>query len=139
MLYSGATTLGLFTFSFLRAHNPTSLEIYATASAKHHSRLLSLGAAQVHDYRDPEWPAKIKKASGDTIHLGYDTISEGDTTALTSSAFGEEGGTLSVIRGASWSKEGVKKNVKPIYSAAWSGLGHEIKYNGQTPCFYPPL
>jgi len=56
--------------------------VFATASPAHHQYLRSLGAFEVFDYRDPDVVDKIAasaRSAGTPIHLGFDTITEGDT------------------------------------------------------------
>jgi NADPH:quinone reductase-like Zn-dependent oxidoreductase len=133
LIYSGATSLGLFTIGLARLlRTPTGqpYRIFATASPKNHDKLLALGVEAVYDYRSPTWPDDIRKASGG-ISYAVDCISEDSSTALVSQTFVEAGGKVAVIRKAAWNKEGVRQGVVPLYGAAWSGLGHEIAYNNE--------
>jgi len=89
-----------------------------------------LGVEAVYDYRSPTWPEELRNASGG-ISYALDCISEDDSTAFISQTFVEDGGKIAVIRKSAWRKEGIRQNVIPLYGAAWSGLGHEIVYNGK--------
>ncbi|KIM44064.1 hypothetical protein M413DRAFT_67917 [Hebeloma cylindrosporum] len=134
LVYSGATSLGLFTIGLarnLRTSGGYPYRIFATASPKNHDKLLALGVEAVYDYRSPAWPERLRNASGG-ISYAVDCISEDDSTALISQTFVEGGGKIAVIRKSAWRKEGVRQNVIPLYGAAWSGLGHEILYNDET-------
>ncbi|KAF4622235.1 hypothetical protein D9613_009386 [Agrocybe pediades] len=133
LIYSGATSIGLFAIELaklLRTPAGEPYRIFATASPKNHEKLKNLGVEAVYDYRSSTWPEDLKKAAGG-VSYALDCISEDSSTAMISRAFVNEGGKIAVIRKAAWSKEGIRENVQPLYGAAWSGLGHEIKYNNE--------
>lgn len=132
LVYSAATSLGLYTVelaSLLRTPSGKPYRIFATASPKHHAKLLALGAEAVFDYRSPTWAEDVRKASGG-ISYAVDCISENESTALISQTFVESGGKIAVIRRKDWNKEGIREGVTPLYGAVWQGLGHELIYNG---------
>ncbi|KAE9394114.1 GroES-like protein [Gymnopus androsaceus JB14] len=125
LIYSAATSLGLFTIglaNLLRTPAGNSYRIFATASSKHHFKLLALGVEA--------WPQRVKDASGG-IHYVVDCISEDESTALISQTFSNTGGRIAVIRKSAWRKEGIRQDVTPLYGAAWAGLGKEIFYNNE--------
>ncbi|KAK0447372.1 zinc-binding oxidoreductase [Desarmillaria tabescens] len=131
LIYSAATSIGLYAvelIKLLQSAGRQTHRVFATASPKNHVKLLSLGVEAVFDYRSLAWIDDVRKASGGITHA-FDCISEDDTTAHISQTFREGGGTIAVIRKAAWNKDGVRPDVTPLYSAAWSGLGHEILYN----------
>ncbi|TCD61243.1 hypothetical protein EIP91_008710 [Steccherinum ochraceum] len=133
LIYSASTSLGLFVLELvklLRTPSGKSYRIFATASPKNHAKLLGIGATQVFDYRDPEWPQRVKEASGG-IHYAVDCISEGDSTAKISTTYTENGGTIACIRKSTWDREGIKEGVEGIYSSVWVGLGKDIVYNNE--------
>ena len=133
LVYSGATSLGLFAIGLarnLRTSGGHRYRIFATASPKNHNKLLALGVEAVYDYRSPTWPEDVRNASGG-ISYAVDCLSEDDSTALISQTFVEDGGKIAVIRKAAWRKEGVRQHVVPIYGAVMSGLGDGILYNGK--------
>jgi NADPH:quinone reductase-like Zn-dependent oxidoreductase len=136
LVYSASTSLGLFAVQLARLITPP-LNVIATASPTNHALLLSLGADSVFDYRSPTWVDDVKKASGGGIDYAVDCISEDGTTGFVSQCFVEgesaaPGGEkrIAVIRKSAWDKNLVRKDVSPLYGAAWVGLGHEIVYNG---------
>lgn len=138
LIYSAATSLGLYTISLANLLcTPTGkpYRIFATASSKHHAKLLALGVEAVFDYRDPEWPQRVKDVSGG-IHYAVDCISEDDSTVLISQTFTDAGGRIAVIRSSAWRNEGIKQGVTPLYGAVWVGLGKEILYNGEYPIWH---
>jgi len=133
LVYSGATSLGLFAIGLarnLRTRGGHPYRIFATASPKNHNKLLALGVEAVYDYRSPTWPEEVRHASGG-ISYAVDCISEDDSTALISQTFVKDGGKIAVVRKATWRKEGVRQNVIPVYGAVMSGLGNGILYNGK--------
>lgn len=134
LVYSGATSLGLFTISLarlIRTPSDSPFRIFATASPKNHAKLLALGVEAVYDYRSLTWPDEIRKATNGGVDYAVDCISEDTSTARISQAFNDAGGKIAVIRKSAWFKEGVRKDVIPLYGAVCSGLGHEIIYNSQ--------
>jgi len=134
LVYSAATSLGLFTVELAKAlKTPTgkSYRVFATASPKNHERLRALGVDGVFDYRSPTWVEDVRRASGGITHA-VDCISEDETTAMISQTFVQTGGKIAVIRKSAWNKEGVRPDVIPLYGAAWVGLGHQIFYNNET-------
>lgn len=133
LIYSAATSVGLFAIELARvARTPAGkpYRVFATASPKHHQLLLDKGVEAVFDYRSPTWPEDVYKASGG-ISAALDCISEDESTRNVSKTYVDSGGILAVIRKSSWYSEGLKDGVAPIYSAVWSGLGHEIRYNSE--------
>ncbi|KAK0421637.1 chaperonin 10-like protein [Armillaria borealis] len=134
LIYSATTSIGLYAIELIKLLHSAggqTYRVFATASAKNHAKLLSLGVEAVFDYRSPTWIDDVRSASGGITHA-FDCISEDDTTAHISQTFREGGGTIAVIRKTAWNKAGIRANVTPLYSAAWSGLGHEILYNEET-------
>lgn len=134
LVYSAATSLGLYTIelaSLLRTPSGKPYRIFATASPKHHAKLLALGAEAVFDYRSPTWVEDVRKVSGG-ISYAVDCISENESTALISQTFVESGGKIAVIRSKDWDKGGISEGVTPLYGAVWQGLGHELIYNDAT-------
>ncbi|KAG5642720.1 hypothetical protein DXG03_002296 [Asterophora parasitica] len=132
LIYSAATSVGLLAVELARVARTASgkpYRIFATASEKHHQRLLDSGVDAVFDYRSPSWPEEVLKASGG-ISAALDCISEDDSTLKISHTFVESGGTIAVLRKSAWYPDGHKANVSAVYSAVWSGLGHDIYYNG---------
>lgn len=133
MIYSGATSLGLFAISLAKlVRTPTGkpYRVFATASPKNHDKLLALGVEAVFDYKSPTWPEDVRNASNG-ISYAVDCISEDDSTALISRTFVESGGRIAVIRLDAWHKDGVRNDVVPLYGAVWSGLGYEVQYNSE--------
>lgn len=92
---------------------------------------MASGVEAVFDYKSSTWPEDVRKASGG-ISYAVDCIAEDMTTAQISQTFGEGGGKIAVIRKSAWTKDGIRPDVEPIYSAVWWGLGHEIVYNGRS-------
>jgi NADPH:quinone reductase-like Zn-dependent oxidoreductase len=81
------------------------------------------------DYRDEDWPEKVKTLMGDQgVDFVYDCISEGSTVKRAASLL-REGGGIAIVR----SKEGgafdaEKLRVEPIYGAVWEAFGVEVRY-----------
>jgi len=139
LIYSASTSIGQLAIHLIKLSRTPSgnpYRIFATASPKNHKSLLALGVEAVFDYRSPNWPEEVRKASGG-ISAAFDCISEDESTAKISQTFAESGGTIALILRAAYNPEGVRKDVTPLYSAVWWGLGHEIVYHGETLPVYP--
>lgn len=70
-------------------------KVFATASPKNHEYIKSLGAYAVVDYRDPEVVsrlAKLAKEAGTPLRLGFDSISEGNSSLLSANTLLASGG-----------------------------------------------
>jgi hypothetical protein len=133
LIYSASTTIGLFAVELLRTiHSPSGkpYRIFATASPKHHTRLLARGVEAAFDYRSETWVEEVRKASG-----GILTVSR-KTRALISQTFVKSGGLVKKL--VTWNRDGIKEGVMHpclmIWSPVWSGLGHdsdsEVSYLG---------
>ncbi|KAG5634962.1 hypothetical protein H0H81_000198, partial [Sphagnurus paluster] len=134
LIYSAATSIGLYAVELARLARTASGEpyrVFATASKKHHQRLIQKGIEAVFDYRSPNWPLDVYIASGG-ISGAVDCISEDDSVVKISQTFRKSGGTIAVLRHSTWNTEGIKEHVAAIYSAVWSGLDHEIAYNSMS-------
>ncbi|TCD64944.1 hypothetical protein EIP91_003402 [Steccherinum ochraceum] len=133
LIYSAATSLGLYVLELakhLRTPAGKPYRIFATASPKNHAKLLKQGVDQIFDYRDPEWPARVKAASGG-IKYGLDCISEGDSTAKISQTYVDEGGVITCFRPSDyWNKEVIREGVEGTFSVLYVGLGKEIVFLG---------
>ncbi|KAF3940386.1 Zeta-crystallin [Dactylella cylindrospora] len=137
IVYGSSTSLGLYTAQLLRlsAHaSGRKLHLIGVASASKHEFLRRAPYSYdfVVDYRDPEWPAKVREATGGKgVDYALDCISEGETVGKVHSTIGPKG-KFAVFRTPKGGKYDVSNlDVKPIYGAVWEGLGVEIGYNGQ--------
>ncbi|RXW12509.1 hypothetical protein EST38_g13347 [Candolleomyces aberdarensis] len=126
LIYSGATSLGLFTIQLaklLRTPIGEPYNVITTSSPKNFDKLRKLGADKVYDYRDPAWPDQVKKdLSGGGIDYAVDCIKAPESGRK----------RIAVIRKVAWNKERVREDVTPLYGAVWAGLGHEVVYNSET-------
>ncbi|CAA7264552.1 unnamed protein product [Cyclocybe aegerita] len=131
LVYSGATSVGLFAISLAKLlHTPAGhpYRIFATVSPRNREKLLDLGVEAAYDYYSSTWPEDLRRASGG-ISYAIDCISEDESTARISQAFVDGGGKIAVLRQSAWDKQCVREDVLPLYGAVWSGLGHEVFYN----------
>ncbi|MDR2308354.1 MAG: zinc-binding dehydrogenase [Paucimonas sp.] len=59
------------------------LQVWATASAKHHARLRELGVAGVFDYRSTNWQEQLRNSLGERpLHALFDTVSGAHAASL---------------------------------------------------------
>jgi len=81
----------------------SGFKVFATASKHHHKYIESLGALAVFDYHDPDVVPNIAvsaKSAGTPIKYGFDAISEGETSKLSTDtliASGGKGGKLVLV------------------------------------------
>ncbi|GAB1319869.1 Enoyl reductase (ER) domain-containing protein [Madurella fahalii] len=84
LIWGGASATGMATIQLARLMGFT---VYATASARHHSYLRSLGASVLVDYRSPTAVEDLVSAAekaGKQILYAVDTVSTKETLSLTS-------------------------------------------------------
>ncbi|KAF8217022.1 GroES-like protein [Mycena galopus ATCC 62051] len=96
LIYGAGSTTGQYTLQLLHAAGYTN--IVATASAKHHPFLRSLGATHVLDYASPTLAADIARAVGGDgkVALAVDSISADDTIAQIAQVL-RPGGSIAVL------------------------------------------
>lgn len=141
LIYSGATSVGLFAIQLARL-SPDAPLIVTTASLSNASYLKSLGADHVLDYHSANWAAQarlIAKAAGAQFRWALDGISEGDTVEKISQVFEGEGNIVTVRGPTQWAHEGIKSGVEAQYMAAWTLLGKEFWYNGKSSKNVQPI
>ncbi|KAI0882378.1 GroES-like protein [Annulohypoxylon maeteangense] len=74
LVWGGSSSVGSMTVQVARSLGFT---VYATASAKHHEYIMSLGASRVFDYKAPDVEDAVIKAAkedGLTFQYGYDAV-----------------------------------------------------------------
>ncbi|KAI1417277.1 GroES-like protein [Hypoxylon sp. FL1857] len=137
LIYGSSTSLGLYVAQLVKLVERTSGQrirlIGAASSSKHELlRQKPYDYDVLVDYRDENWPEKVRAATGGKgVDFAMDCISEGATVEKVESTFGPSGGRFAVIRAPQGGKYDLSKmRVKPAYGAVWEGLGVEIGYNG---------
>lgn len=90
------------------------------------------------DYRDEDWPAQVRKLTGNKgVDFVYDCISEGSTVMRASQTL-RESGRMAVVRskeGGAFDSEGL--SIEPIYGAVWEGHGVEVHYQNMVVAASP--
>lgn len=110
LVWGGSTSVGMYLVQFLAL---SGYQVIATASAKNHDLVKSLGAKFAVDYHDEDAIEQITKIAGGALNLGFDTVSK-KTAALTASALNgtaEAPAKLGYIAGE---PESVPENVKVV-------------------------
>ena len=97
--YVSTAAVGQFAIQFARL---SGYKVVTTASPHNHDLVRSLGADVVLDYHDSNIVDQIKGATGNTLKVAFDTISEKDTQRICAAALGPDGGKLGVILGPQW-------------------------------------
>jgi len=85
LVWGGAGSVGMTVIQLAKL---SGLTVITTASPRNSEYLKSLGADHVFPYSDPNTPAEIKKLTNGKLYLGYDAISDTNTTQLVIDAFG---------------------------------------------------
>ncbi|KAJ9481226.1 hypothetical protein VN97_g12266 [Penicillium thymicola] len=89
LIYGGSSSTGAMGIQLARLCGYTPL---ATCSKHNFGYVLSLGAAAVFDYKDPECGMKIREHSKDSLTLAWDTISEDSSALICARALSSSGG-----------------------------------------------
>jgi NADPH:quinone reductase-like Zn-dependent oxidoreductase len=71
-------------------------EVIATGSPAGAARIMALGARQVLDYHDPQWPAQARSLAGDGVNAALNAARGGAATAIKAI---RDGGALATITG----------------------------------------
>ncbi|KAH9938112.1 GroES-like protein [Fomitopsis serialis] len=131
-VYGGSSSVGLYAIQL--AHL-AGYKVVTVASPKHHELVKSLGTDAVFDYKDPDVVSKIKEVTGDSLHVGFDTISVPESQVLTVKSFASGPGKLIVIQQPEDDAKKVNTEVAIEHTLIYTALGKELKLgNG-----YPPI
>lgn len=118
-IYGGSTSVGLYMIQLAKL---SGYKVVTVASPRNHDLLKSYGADAVFDYRDSDMIQKVKAATGDTIQVVIDTVSEKETqfTAIKALAEGAPGRLLVIlplVEGISDIRSDVQVMFMIVYSA----------------------
>lgn len=94
LIWGGASAVGQYAIQFAKLGG---LRVLTTASSKNFDLVKGLGADEVFDYRDEKVVEKIRAATGNSLDIAIDTISEGKTPAQITGAIGDKGGKVAAI------------------------------------------
>lgn len=128
-----STSVGMYVAQLVRRSAEMAgrtVKLIGLASPRHFARLQAEPYLYDHlvDYRDANWPEKVRQASGGGAHYAYDAISEASTVRHASSTL-RKGGKVAVVRSreaGAWDADGV--TAEPLYGAVWEGLGEDVEY-----------
>lgn len=140
-LVNGASTsVGMYVAQLVRRSAETAgrrVTLIGLARPRHFERLKAEPYRYDHliDHRDPDWPDKVRQASGGGdggggggVHYAYDAISEASTVRDAISTL-RKGGKVAVVQAkeaGAWDTAGV--TTEPLYGAVWEGLGEDADY-----------
>ncbi|KAH8589151.1 hypothetical protein B0O99DRAFT_637364 [Bisporella sp. PMI_857] len=138
-IYGATSSLGLFAAQLVRLAEQTSgikIRLIGAASASKHAMLRETPYRYdlLVDYRDTDWPRKVREAAGARggVQYALDAFSQGPSVELTESTFGPQG-RYAVFRNPAVGNFDISKlKIKPTIGAVWEGLGVEIGYQGVT-------
>ncbi|KAI0070949.1 GroES-like protein [Panus rudis PR-1116 ss-1] len=106
LIYGGSSSVGMFAVQL--AHL-AGYRVVSLASPRNFELVKTFGADAVFDYKDPDVVSKVKAATGDSIHRGFDTISKSSSQILSAKFFAPSPGKLIVIL----IPESTVKDIKP--------------------------
>ena len=134
LIYGASSSLGQFGAQLVHWAAQASgrkFSLLGTASVSKHETLRAApyGFDMLVDYREDDWPEKVKAATGGAgVHFALDTISERDTVEKVHSTLGTQG-KYHVFRSQGGGEFDTSKlSIQPIYGTVWEGLGHEVDY-----------
>jgi len=126
LVWSGASGVGQLAIQLAALGG---LDVYTTASPKHHAFLQSLGAKVCFDYRDAEVGKKIKEATGEKLKYAIDCIGDAGSAQHISDAIASEGGKLALII----KYESKRPEVKAIHTLAYTLQPYDMPYPAPLP------
>ena len=109
LIWGGASSIGQYAIQFAKLGG---LRVLTTASPKNFDLVKGLGADEVFDYRDENIIEKIRAATGSTLDIALDTISEGKTPEQVAGAIGDKGGKVAIVL----PYESPRPDVKVVFS-----------------------
>lgn len=125
-IHGGSSSVGQYAVQLAKL---SGYKVVTLASPRNHALLTSLGADLVFDYRDPQVVEKIKKGTGDKIHVAVDTISEPDTQVTTVRVLAEsKPGKVIVILPVIEGARNFRKDVEIIATFVPSAYGVDSFY-----------
>ncbi|KIK02460.1 hypothetical protein K443DRAFT_96876 [Laccaria amethystina LaAM-08-1] len=80
LVYGAGSTVGQYVIQLLQLAGYTN--VIATASAKHHANLRSLGATHTFDYNSPSLVEDVTKAAGGKVTVAIDCVSVKESLAI---------------------------------------------------------
>jgi len=122
-VYGGSTSVGLYMIQLAKL---SGYKVVTVASPRNHELVKSYGADAVFDYRDTDMIPKVKAATGDTIHVVIDTVSEKETqfTAIKALAEGAPGRLLVILPLVEGISD-IRKDVEIICSSLFPHLPYQ--------------
>ncbi|KAH6619896.1 chaperonin 10-like protein [Boeremia exigua] len=136
-IYGATSSLGLYAAQLVRKAEQasgTKVRLLGAASAAKHAQLQQTpyNYDVLVDYKDPEWPIEIRKATGKQggVQYALDAVSQGQTVSLVESTIGVQGRFAAFRSPALGGFRIDELRIKPILGAVWEGLGAEIVYQG---------
>lgn len=135
LIYGATSSLGLFAaqlISLSKQSSETPIRLIGVASASKHGLLRDAPYSYdtLIDYRDPDWPEKVKKACGPNhgVQFAIDAVSISPTVEQVESTLASNG-RFAVYRSPALGNFDITRlTIKPLIGAVWEGLGVEIGY-----------
>lgn len=135
-IYGASSSVGFYAAQLIRKSEKISgkiIRLIGAASPSKHALLYNSPCSYdvLLDYRNPQWPDAVWKASGgEGVHYAIDAISQGSTVEQTGSII-RPGGKFAIFRApAAGGFDITKLKIKPVFGAVWEALGVEVIYHG---------
>ncbi|KAI1758707.1 zinc-binding dehydrogenase [Hypoxylon sp. FL1150] len=136
LINGGASSVGLYAIQLAKL---AGLFVIATGSPKNHELLKSLGADAVVDYKDLDWPEKVRKLSHDGLEHAFDCISEHGTPEAVSKALSPtKGGLIVTLLPVNHLREKIEnKKVRLESTIVYTVFERALKYGTFDNCGEP--
>jgi len=128
LIYGGSSSLGLYATQLAKL---SGYKVVTTVSPKNAGLLKSLGADVTVDYKSPDVVEQIQGATGNSLKLAFDTVSEDSTQSICVKSFapapeGTTAGRLIVVLMPSKEAKELRKNVVIQNTLLYTSLGRSF-------------
>ncbi|KAI0796242.1 GroES-like protein [Irpex lacteus] len=129
LIYGGSTSVGMYAIQLAKI---SGFKVVTTASTRNHELLKSLGADAVLNYKDADVISKVKAVTGDTLHIGFDTISAKESQILSVKMYAPGPGKLHVILYPDSEAQKLREDVEFTVSVLYTTFGVPFTFDGTT-------
>ncbi|SPO06189.1 related to C.carbonum toxD gene [Cephalotrichum gorgonifer] len=135
LVYGGATGVGKQAIQLAKL---SGCYVIATASVKNHDHLKELGADEVVDYHDHDWPQKVYQMTNGQLRHALDCVGGKGTAAGVAEALSRDGGDICSIIPLSEAVKGeiaaANHKARAQSTIAYTVFGRPLKYGAFDNC-----
>ncbi|KAF4554596.1 Trans-enoyl reductase ACTTS2-like protein [Elsinoe fawcettii] len=133
LVYGGSTATGTLAIQYAKL---SGYKVLSTNSPHNDELVKSLGAEKSFNYKDADAGKQIREYTGGKLSKVFDTISEGDSPAISAEAIGDNGGKISFLLQVGRDKVPNEK-IEIQTTLAYSVTGEGFKFGPQAIEFPP--